>query len=596
MRSLLQKIFCVIIIAISFSKIAQAQTILRVNAGNSNSSKTADGSSWSSAFPDLQSALKAAAVDISQGQKVQVWVAQGTYYPSAMDNSDDRETTFNIPSGVSLYGGFHSGDEETSKRSTDASTTILSGDIGKKGDNHDNCFSVLTILDLSSATVVDGFTITGGNAEGSSRGEGDGGGIFNRNGENNLTIANCIFTKNEAVQGSAVYNSDVNDNCSPKFDHCKFIDNSAAAGTVYNFAGQNFTECRPVFLNCLFASNSNVEQGVAVNHCLGNNTCNPAFINCIFYMNTLSTKNGDESQGSAVSNQNSGGMGDVSPVFVNCTMTANEAAGNAATIYNSFASPTFINCIVWGNKGGGISPGDANHKPSVSYSDVQGWKENSNATNMDADPIFIDVNHAAGKDGIWGTDDDGLIPNCNSPVRGKADASAIMVGARVPTTDFSDNTRSNDDMDMGAYAALGIVNPLLQIDSDKTSITFCKGDQITIKATTNVPGSVYTWYRTKHDAKPVADATQHGDIYTANDFDDAETIYCTLAIDPSTCSSAKTVNSGTISMEEKICATTVTAKTNYLGLILFSVPLLILVLIMIRDSFFVATKKEEASS
>jgi len=552
MQSLPQKLFYSLVFAISFSKISQAQIILRVDAGNV--SKTADGSSWSNAFSDLQSALKAASDDISHGQKVDVWVAQGTYYPSAKENADDREATFNIPSGVSLYGGFHSGDDESSKRSLDASKTILSGDIGKKGDNQDNCFSVLTVLDLSSATFIDGFTITGGNAEGSSRGEGDGGGIFNRNGENYLTISNCTFTKNSAAQGSAVYNSDVNDNCSPKFDHCKFIDNSASSGTVFNFAGQNFTECRPVFVNCLFSSNSNSDQGAVVNHCLGNNTCNPAFINCIFYMNTLTAKNDAASHGIAVSNLNSGGMGDVSPVFVNCTITENEAAGNAATIYNSSATPKFINCIVWGNNGEGITAGDANHKPSVSYSDVQGWKENSNATNIDADPIFINVNQAAGKDGTWGTDDDGLVPNCNSPVKGKANATAMMVGAKVPTTDFSDNNRLEDDMDMGAYASLDIVNPLLQIDSGKASVSFCKGDQITIKAEANVPGSFFTWYRTKHDAKTVADATQHGDTYTASDFDDAETVYCTLTVDPPTCSAAKTVTSTPITMEERICA------------------------------------------
>ena len=74
---------------------AQAQsTIIYVNqsaAGNY------DGTSWTDAYTDLQSALTAA----TSGEEV--WVAAGTYKPTA---GADRIATFQLKNGVALYGGF----------------------------------------------------------------------------------------------------------------------------------------------------------------------------------------------------------------------------------------------------------------------------------------------------------------------------------------------------------------------------------------------------------------------------------------------------------------------------------------------------------
>ncbi|MCC7466639.1 MAG: hypothetical protein IT261_10230 [Saprospiraceae bacterium] len=56
-----------------------------------------DGSSWSHAYPNLHAALTAA----QPGDEI--WVAQGVYYPASDAN---RDTFFNLPSGVRLIGGF----------------------------------------------------------------------------------------------------------------------------------------------------------------------------------------------------------------------------------------------------------------------------------------------------------------------------------------------------------------------------------------------------------------------------------------------------------------------------------------------------------
>ena len=71
-----------------------------------NSTGSNDGISWENAFSSLQDALGAA----NSGDEL--WVKEGVYRPDqgAGIQLGDRDTSFVIPGGVSLYGGF-SGDE-----------------------------------------------------------------------------------------------------------------------------------------------------------------------------------------------------------------------------------------------------------------------------------------------------------------------------------------------------------------------------------------------------------------------------------------------------------------------------------------------------
>src|SRR5262245_5177688 len=65
-----------------------------------------NGSSWSSAFRDLQSALALAA----PGD--QIWVADGRYRPSP----SDPLASFVLPDGVAVYGGFAGGESSLAQR------------------------------------------------------------------------------------------------------------------------------------------------------------------------------------------------------------------------------------------------------------------------------------------------------------------------------------------------------------------------------------------------------------------------------------------------------------------------------------------------
>ncbi|MBA7546249.1 hypothetical protein ES705_38634 [subsurface metagenome] len=63
--------------------------------------KNGSGTSWADAFKYLQDALNIAELGD------QIWVADGTYYPSYLaDPTDSRSATFLMLEGVKLYGGF----------------------------------------------------------------------------------------------------------------------------------------------------------------------------------------------------------------------------------------------------------------------------------------------------------------------------------------------------------------------------------------------------------------------------------------------------------------------------------------------------------
>lgn len=111
-------------------------TILYVNESGSSSNNC---SSWTDAC-DLQTALiKATAGD-------EIWVAAGTYRPTARNHpTDPRSATFVVKPGVALYGGFAGTETGREQRDWQANPTILSGDIGVEGDASDNSYHVVDL-------------------------------------------------------------------------------------------------------------------------------------------------------------------------------------------------------------------------------------------------------------------------------------------------------------------------------------------------------------------------------------------------------------------------------------------------------------------
>jgi hypothetical protein len=266
-----------------------------------------NGTSWTNAYTSFQSALEAAV----SGDEI--WVAAGTYKPSKDQSGnanpgDPRNKTFNINGkNIKIYGGFNGNESSVSDRPWPLAATVLSGEIGAPG-NADNCYLVLTIQNVNSSSVCDGFTVEGGNNAGS------GAGIYVLNGVGNV-INQITLQFNTAGFGGGIF--------------------------VYGNISTT------VITNCKFISNTGTTLGGGF-HCLDSN---PILYNCTFINNTSNFGAGIWGQAGSVT-------------VVNCSFSGNQTAlgtnGTTANVTNS---------IFWGN---GSNFNFNNAPATVNYSIVQG--------------------------------------------------------------------------------------------------------------------------------------------------------------------------------------------------------------------------------
>jgi len=232
---------------------ASAQVFVRSNAAGAN-----DGSSWANAYTDLQTAL----ANTSAGE---IWVARGTYRPVNCSPCSEaaKETAFRLPPGVQLYGGFNGTESELTQRDWTANATILSGDIGTPGDSTDNVFNVVIAENATEATILDGFIIEEGNADGSF-GFSAGGGLYldaNPGGTADLQVRHCTFRNNYAGGGGAVAIDCVLGGSSRAlFRDCRFEGNTAtlrvvSSGGAVFIQGNSGAQILPRFVGCTFRNN-----------------------------------------------------------------------------------------------------------------------------------------------------------------------------------------------------------------------------------------------------------------------------------------------------------------------------------------------------
>lgn len=392
-----------LLLALVFSSFRSVQTVhaacsgvVYVNA--SSGAASPDGCSWGNAFPKLQDALT------SSTAGDEIWVVAGTYYPDegTGQTNDSRTSTFRLKNGVAVYGGFVGTEAARSQRDPSVNVTVLSGDIGSLGAAADNTYQVVSIIgSLADVYVLDGFTVTGGNSNGSS---GHGGGIYIQNASPALTnlvitnnqasangagvyvtslasvrasysspsFSNVIISNNTAARGGGLYTQ----NSSPVLNNVSFIGNTATSGAgggmnnqVLNAATDEYSI--PLLDNVTFRSNS--ARGGAG---LFNNHSYPVLTNVTFSGNTASIRGG------AVLNEGA------SPTFRNVTFTGNSApAGTGGAIRNvinasgAVSNPQIYNSISWGNGTDEITS-DGTGSTTVTDSIVQGGFSGVNVLNM----------------------------------------------------------------------------------------------------------------------------------------------------------------------------------------------------------------------
>lgn len=390
---------------------------LYVNAGNT-AAAVKNGVSWATAFTDMQSALSAC-----RASGAEIWVAKGTYKPSVdaagnVSPANPRTRSFFINNNVNIYGGFVGTETALSQRTPSvivANPTILSGDFS--GDDavngngnglifnglDENTYHVVTANAQTGTSRLDGFTITGGNANLADAYFNHGGGVLSLDGGANFTLANCILTKNRGELGGGMAN-------------------------VGNAASQ--------IDNCVFEKNYGALHGGAVTNYLAT----PTFSNCVF------TGNWAQNVGGALYN-----LATANATLRNCTLVGNVATNaNGGTIYNDGSFPTVSNSIIWANTPTAAFAAYITGAATVNNSIVQGGYVGTN--NTSADPLFVNISNPLGADNQWFTSDDGLRLACGSPAYNTGAATSL-------TTDILGNNRSQSSgVDRGAYESGNLLN------------------------------------------------------------------------------------------------------------------------------------------
>lgn len=340
------------------------------------------GKSFYTSFSTLEDALEYIRSMRKDGQnqkvKFEVLVAGGTYKPTNMRDTkvdvthDQRLYSFEVPAGVSIYGGFNGNEFISSKGENDteyltsipgvegnfecmgkideilsardysdfnqnnlyepwelAEQTILSGQINVSSTEQ-NAYHVIYSEAKGGDVVLDGITVMDGKTAESlstvqdENEQGRGGGIYS-NGVN-YTLRRCRVLNNTAVRGGGVFvrNADLN------FTGCILAGNK----TVANAASQqnNLTSRGGA------AYIAEVSGGEVIS---------------LRAVNTLWANNESEGEGGAIgSNYGDGVYTDGDPYIdlMNNTFVKNKAKKNPV-IYSHNAKSKVVNTLIWGNEG-----------------------------------------------------------------------------------------------------------------------------------------------------------------------------------------------------------------------------------------------------
>jgi predicted outer membrane repeat protein len=213
----------------------------------------------------------------------------------------------------------------------------------------------------NNSTILQGFTITGGNANGLFSQDDTGGGMYLY--DSSPTISNCIFSGNSANSvGGAVYD----DSSNTKINDCIFIDNvaSSGGGIFSSYSGARINNCSFIANEAFIGSGGgvNILDGIAI------------VSNCIFIGNTAASSGGGmrnlsfEGSNINVTNcifreniaiEHGGGMINKGGIIVtDCNFIDNIASGNGGGMYNDDIIATITGCIFNNNSanlGGGMN-------------------------------------------------------------------------------------------------------------------------------------------------------------------------------------------------------------------------------------------------
>ncbi|MEJ2721804.1 MAG: choice-of-anchor Q domain-containing protein, partial [bacterium] len=326
--------------------------------------------------------------------------------------------------GIAIYGGFDGTEAQRTERDVPANPAILTGEIKNAGAS-DNTFHVVTSDGNDSTAVLDGFTVTSGNASGAPVPHG--GGMISIS--SSPTIRNVIFADNAGISGGGLYA----DGGAPILQDVVFGGNNA---TTLGGAAALSSVMDARLYNVSFEANTASSGGGLYLQ-----------VGSAVLVNTVFSDNLAINYGGGIYASTAGAL----------TITNGTFSGNTATygggIANNNSDPIVTNTILWDNANAEIY-NTAGAFPVVSYSLVDGsggsgagWDSLlgiDGGNNLDEDPLFTDP------------------PNHN--LRLSAGSPAVDAGDNeapyLPQTDRDGGPRViRGVVDMGAYeddAGVGI--------------------------------------------------------------------------------------------------------------------------------------------
>ena len=282
--------------------------------------------------------------------------------------------TFSIRPGVAVYGGFAGTENSRNGRDLAANVTILSGDIDSNDSNTDNnnidetsadisgsnSFHVVTMDgttgagNITASTVLDGFTITGGDANDTYNVGYSfvfGGGFYCKGRgagkQCSPSLRNVAFRGNYAAQnGGAMFNDGYGGNSSPTLSNVSFSGNSTNfyGGAIFNYGSAGGTSS-PSFSNVTFSGNSAGSAGGAIYNDGESGSSSPSLRNVTFSANVAN-------YGGAMFNDG-GGQGICSPSLSNVIAWGDTGLPGYPEIYSTATTQSIDHSVVQGSGGSG---------------------------------------------------------------------------------------------------------------------------------------------------------------------------------------------------------------------------------------------------
>lgn len=321
---------------------------------NDDAPPPGDGLSWETAYSDLQDALDYART--YRGYVREIWVAEGTYRPDR--GAGHRHAWFELIDGVRMYGGFAGHESLLTQRDPALHRTILNGDLlGDDGPDFtnmaENTHHVMHSFGVGSSTVLDGFTLRSGWADGA-RPHANGSALRIEGGA--PVVRNCRFELNRSIEDGALsawYSS-------PVIEDCVFEGNGDGHGRGGAIGGQmsELSVARSAFVANVATSGSGIKvfrSVLRVTDCVfdGNSTDygNGGAIESQFTDTTVRDTIFTSNTTSTIGHFNGGAIHHAYGTLLisGCDFIHNEAKGDGGAVYVGSGRAVVQSCRFHGN-------------------------------------------------------------------------------------------------------------------------------------------------------------------------------------------------------------------------------------------------------